>query len=129
MVYIRFIFFIFPPLWGGLGWGFLFNFPIYDVEDFGGVGRFEDVGEVLTVGVSDKDLTEIIALHHLYDSFHPLAVEPVEDVIEEKDRLADVQSLCQFHGENEGTLLTLTADLLERILAQTHIKVIFVDTL
>ena len=99
------------------------------MENLGGVGRFEDVGEVLAVGVGDKDLAEVFALHHLYDSFHPLAVEPVEDVIEEKDRLADVQSLREFHGENEGTLLTLAADLLERVFAEPHVKVILVDTL
>ena len=42
----------------------------------------KDFGKVLAVGVGDEYLPEIIPLHHLYDPFHPLAIQSVEDVIQ-----------------------------------------------
>ena len=57
------------------------NFAIFNMEDFGVVVGFEDVGEMLTVGIGDKDLTEIIALYHFHDPFNSLAVQPVKYVI------------------------------------------------
>ena len=43
---------------------------------------FEDVREVLAVGVGDKDLSEIVALYHLYDSFYPFAVQTVKNIVQ-----------------------------------------------
>ena len=42
----------------------------------------EDISEVLAVGVGDEDLSEIVALYHLHDSFYPFAVQSVKNIIE-----------------------------------------------
>ena len=99
------------------------------MEDFGGVAGFEDLREVLAVGVGDEDLTELLSLYHIDDTFYAFGVEAVEDVVEEQDWFTYVQSLCQFHREDESTLLSLGTDLLQRVVSETHFEVIFVDAL
>ena len=68
-------------MWGGLGWGFLFYLSIFNMEDFGVVIGFEYFCQVLTVGVGNEDLTEIVSLYHLHNPLHTFAVQTVEDVI------------------------------------------------
>ena len=58
------------------------------MEYLGVLVGFEDVGQVLTVGVGDEYLPEVFALHHLYDPFHPFAVQTVEYIVQEQDGLA-----------------------------------------
>lgn len=105
------------------------NLAILYVENLGVFVRIEDVGEVLAIGVGNENLSEIVALYHLHDSFYPFAVQSVENIVEEQYRFTYIQSLCQFECEDEGALLTLAAHLLEGIVAQTHFQVVFVDTL
>ena len=115
------------------------NLTILYMEYLGvGIG-FEYIGEVLSVGVGNENLAEVLALHHLDDALHTFAIEAVEDIIEQQYwslvvsrwslDIGDVQSLCQFHREDEGALLPLRADLLERVLAKAHVEVIFMNAL
>ena len=89
----------------------------------------EDISQVLPVGVGNKDLPEIIALYHGDYSLYALAIQPVENIVEKEYRLADIQSLREFHSQHEGSLLALRADLLERVFAEPHVEIVFVDTL
>ena len=43
--------------------------------------RFEDVGEVLTVGVGNEDLAESLTLYHLHNAFYPFAIQPVKYIV------------------------------------------------
>lgn len=53
-----------------------------------GIGTgLDDLREVLAVGVGDEDLSELLALHDLDDSFYAFAVQPIEDIIKQKDGL------------------------------------------
>ena len=54
------------------------------MENLGVFVGIEDVGEVLAVGVGNENLPEIIALYHLDNPFHPLAVQAIEDIIKEQ---------------------------------------------
>ena len=51
------------------------------MEYFGVGSGLDDFGEVLTVGVGDKDLSELLALHHAYNPFDAFAIETVENVV------------------------------------------------
>ena len=54
------------------------------MEYFGVFVGLEDVGEVLAVGIGDEDLSEIVALYHLHDSFYPFAVQSVKNIIQQE---------------------------------------------
>ena len=105
------------------------NLTILYMEYFGVLVGFEYLGQVLPVGVGDKDLSELVALHHLHDALYAFAVKSIENIVEQQYWFTYIQSLCQFHREDESTLLSLRADLLERIVSKTHFQVIFMDTL
>ena len=59
------------------------NFPILYMEDFGIRTGLDDVGEVLAVGVGNKNLTELFAAHHRHDALNAFAVEPVKDIVQQ----------------------------------------------
>ena len=42
---------------------------------------FQDFRQMLPIRIGNENLPELIALYHFHDSFHPLAVETVEDVV------------------------------------------------
>ena len=109
------------------------NLSIIDVEDFGGLVRLENGSQVLTVRIGDKYLSESLGAYELYDSLDALGVEFVEDIVEEENRLAQIQRLCEFHGKEEGFLLSLACDSLEGIvvigIGDEHLEFVFVDAL
>ena len=78
-----------------------------------GIGTgLDDFRQVLAVGVSNEDLTELFALNHRNDPFYSFAVEPIEDIVQQQYRslacrIGQIQSLCQFHREHKRALLTL----------------------
>ena len=51
------------------------------MEDFGVVIGFEYFCQVLTVGVGNEDLTEIVSLYHLHNPLHTFAVQTVENIV------------------------------------------------
>ena len=57
------------------------NLTIFYMEDLGVVVGFEYLCEVLSICVRNKNLPELIALYHLHNPFHPLAIQPVKDII------------------------------------------------
>ena len=67
------------------------------MENLGIFVGLEDVGEVLAVGVGDEDLTEIIALYHLYDSFDAFTIQSIKYVIEQQDRLVAIYHFVIYH--------------------------------
>ena len=99
------------------------------MENLGVVVRSKYLSQVLAVGVGDENLPETVALYQLHNPLHPFAIQPVENIVEEQDRLSNVQTLCQFHRQHEGALLTLAADLLKRVITEFHFQLVFVNTL
>ena len=70
------------------------------------------------------------------DALNTLTIKFVEDVVEEQDRLliedvsiAEEECLSKFECEQESLLLSLTADALDRVVAERHLEFIFVNTL
>ena len=59
-----------------------FNSPSLHMEYLGVLVGFEYFREVLSVGVGDEDLSELLSLHHVYNPFHPFPVQPVEYIIQ-----------------------------------------------
>ena len=47
----------------------------------------QDFRQVLTVGIGDKYLPELVALNHLNNALHPLAVQSVKNIVQQKDGL------------------------------------------
>jgi hypothetical protein len=39
---------------------------------------------MITIGVSNENLSELVARHKSYNLFHPLSIEFVEDIIEQQ---------------------------------------------
>lgn len=111
------------------------------MEYFGVGSGLDDFGEVLTVGVGDKDLTKFGTLYHLHNAFHTLAVQSVKDIVKQQNRdtsrpplrggelIREVKGLCQFHSEDECALLALRTDLLQGVVAKTHFEIVFMNTL
>ena len=54
--------------------GLFLNPPTFYMEYLGVLVGFEYFCEVLTVGVCDKNLSELLTLHHLHNPLHTLAV-------------------------------------------------------
>ena len=73
------------------------NPAILYVEYLGIFIGFQNLREVLAVGVGDEDLSEIVTLHQIDDALDPLAVQTVEDVIEEQDGLIAIYHLVIYH--------------------------------
>ena len=59
------------------------NFPILYMKYLGIRAGLDDVGEVLAVGVGNKNLTELFAAHHRHDALNAFAVEPVKDIVQQ----------------------------------------------
>ena len=62
--------------------GLLLNLPMLDVEDFvveGGVAEY--LVQVVSVGVGDEYLAEVVAGYQAYYLFYTLGIELVEDVV------------------------------------------------
>ena len=44
----------------------------------------QDIRQVLPIGIGNKNLPEIVTLYHLHNSFHPLAVQSVKNIIQQE---------------------------------------------
>jgi hypothetical protein len=84
----------------------------------------QDVCEVLTVGVGDENLSEVRTVDEVYYSLNTLTIKFVEDVVEQQDRflvehvgIAKEERLSELQRQQEGLLLTLASDPLDRVFA------------
>ena len=60
------------------------NLAILYMENLGVFVGPKDVGQVLSIGIGDKNLPETVTLHQLHDSLYAFAVQPVEYIVEQK---------------------------------------------
>ena len=90
---------------------------------------------MVTVGIGDENLTEVVARHQLHDCLHSLGIQLVEDVIQEEQRrgvrhrTAKEIKLRQLQCEHKRLVLSLTSLTLHLIVAYQHLQVIPMHTM
>jgi len=100
-----------------------------DMEKTGGRGRAEKIREVLAVGIGDENLTETVAVNQADNALDTLAIQLIENIVQQQNGFAQIERLRQLHGEQKGLLLPLRTHLLERVGVQLHGEVVLVDAL
>ena len=90
---------------------------------------------MVAIGVRDEDLSEALPTYQLHDLLHPLRIELVEDVVQQKQRSGPTASpaqeieLSQLQGNEERLALSLTAFPSHKVSALQHLEVILVDAM
>ena len=104
-----------------------------DNEECGGGRIGNERREVLAIGIGDEDLPEAVRGCQLKDTLYAFAIELVEDIIQQEDRVhlrgGEENGLCELEGDKVRFLLPLTPHLLDGIAIEHHLQFVFMNAL
>ncbi|MPN32239.1 hypothetical protein SDC9_179715 [bioreactor metagenome] len=85
------------------------------------------------VGIGDKNLAKFIARNQFDNFFHPVGIQPVEDIVQQQNGcpfpgFKQVMKLCQLHRYEVGFVLPLRTHFLYGKSVEQHLQFIAVNT-
>lgn len=96
------------------------------------VDLLQDSGSAFPIGIAEEDLTEVMCVHQLDQLSDAIGIELVEYIVEEENGLTvrtsgEKVELCQFQGDKEAFLLSLTSVQAQFFSFNGPKQIVFVD--